>query len=379
MTDRQVPKLAGLDALRGLLALWVLVAHVATRVISDGTIQRFHARGILEPLEPVKIFMILSGFVIFWLQDKDPMPYRAFLVRRFFRLMPLYLVTLLAAALLTKFELRTLENLFMRNAHIYDSIKVHQEALANFPEHFWAHLLLLHGLIPDRLLADANYTFISQGWSISLEWQFYLLAPLLFLLIARQRYVALGFVALLLALLTYGWQTGVGFLPNQAPYFALGIASYYAYRAPVRLPRLNPIQHDLVTLFAAALIMLLPAWLPLLVWLVAFDLVMARRAGLSTPLTSVSAWVLVLRWLGEISYSTYLLHILVLFIVFRAITKLAPHIGGWQFLCLALPGTVTATIAIAALTHRWIEQPGIAFGRRWANAIAARTQPPYVA
>ena len=74
-----------------------------------------------------------------------------------------------------------------------------------------------------------------------------------------------------------------------------------------------------------------------------------------------------LLWLGRISYSVYLMHIPVLYLVFRAITRLDGHIGGWKFLALALPGTLVATIALAAATYLFIELPGMRLGRRLAD------------
>ena len=37
---------------------------------------------------------------------------------------------------------------------------------------------MLHGLVPHSLLPDATGAFLGPGWSVSTEWQFYLVAPL---------------------------------------------------------------------------------------------------------------------------------------------------------------------------------------------------------
>ena len=131
------------------------------------------------------------------------------------------------AVALGNFELRTLDNLFWRNTHVYDSIKVHHEALNHFWSHLAAHVLLLHGMIPETWLADANFTFLSQGWSISLEWQFYLLAPALFLLVTRRRYVLAGMAFAALLMLSFLHVPSIGFLPNQIGYFAIGLMWFW--------------------------------------------------------------------------------------------------------------------------------------------------------
>lgn len=40
-----------------------------------------------------------------------------------------------------------------------------------------AHIPLIHGLIPPSALPDAAAAFLGRAWSISTEWQFYLIAP----------------------------------------------------------------------------------------------------------------------------------------------------------------------------------------------------------
>src|SRR6185369_4221145 len=81
------------DGVRGLLALWVLLAHA----IELGPFS--HIAGHLRPQFAVDIFIILSGFVIFHLlsQGED---YATFITRRFFRLFPVFAVCFLFALVL---------------------------------------------------------------------------------------------------------------------------------------------------------------------------------------------------------------------------------------------------------------------------------------
>lgn len=70
-----------------------------------------------------------------------------------------------------------------------------------------------------------------------------------------------------------------------------------------------------------------------------------------------------LAWLGVVSYSVYLLHPLILDFT----TKMDG--GPW----LQLGVTLAATVAVAAVSHRWIEVPGQELGRRWrAGAVIRR-------
>jgi peptidoglycan/LPS O-acetylase OafA/YrhL len=78
-------------------------------------------------------------------------------------------------------------------------------------------------------------------------------------------------------------------------------------------------------------------------------------------------------WIGQISYSIYLLHMPVLgygLWALRATTH--ADLRGWSpTSALAMLGLVGLTVALASLTYRWIELPMIRYGRRAENS--ART------
>ena len=85
------------------------------------------------------------------------------------------------------------------------------------------------------------------------------------------------------------------------------------------------------------------------------------------------AW---LQWIGRISYSMYIFHFTVVYLLCR-------HVFGavmldWPLprLALALGVTVGITAVIAAASERWIERPGIALGRRLIRRLAAGGKVP---
>jgi peptidoglycan/LPS O-acetylase OafA/YrhL len=67
----------------------------------------------------------------------------------------------------------------------------------------------------------------------------------------------------------------------------------------------------------------------------------------------------VLSWLGQVSYSLYLLHLPVLLTVFHLFSDKAP-------LGVLIAATVGLSLIAAHLSYRWIEQPSMALGR-WAT------------
>ena len=80
-----------LDALRGIAALLVVVQHVGERYI--GWIPGFAATWFSFGRFGVTIFFLVSGFVIPYAFEKEN-AVRSFWIKRFFRLYPLYWLSL---------------------------------------------------------------------------------------------------------------------------------------------------------------------------------------------------------------------------------------------------------------------------------------------
>ena len=102
------------------------------------------------------------------------------------------------------------------------------------------HLTMTHGLFPDGVLPDVWVGFLGAAWSLSTEWQFYLLALLIGARLgAARRWPGCSwrFAAASIAWQAVApepWQFSRAFLPNKAQYFALGIASAIMVREGAR-------------------------------------------------------------------------------------------------------------------------------------------------
>ena len=93
--------------------------------------------------------------------------------------------------------------------------------------------------------------------------------------------------------------------------------------------------------------------------------------GLLTFLTAVSfrestTWPRWLSWVGRVSYSAYLLHVLVLFV-------LAPFVRDWGL--FALPMLFGVSLSLAWIGYRFIELPSIAVGKRVARYWSSSKTP----
>lgn len=362
MKVRRIPEL---ESLRGLMALWVMLGHVYL------TLPRADLPLLGAVLarngEAVNVFIILSGFVIFNLLDHERRGFRPYIIRRFFRIFPAYLLLLLVSAALLGVAEAAFSDPLWRSARNDGRLGILADTRAHFEAHMLAHLLLLQGMVPSRLLPSAEYAILGQAWSISLEWQFYLVAPLCFGAIRRDP--ARGTLAVVAiataAFFALRYVAGEGFLPAAVPYFMVGGASYFLWKVHAALPAAavaaaTPVLAVLAAMLGAPAMGL---------WCAVLGCVMLEqlRPGLWLPgLVGGLLRQPVLLWLGAISYSLYLVHMIPVVV---AIRLMPPSLAAapWQGLYL-LAAVTGASLLLSALIFHAVERPGIALGQRLAGA-----------
>ncbi|WP_328419462.1 acyltransferase [Micromonospora sp. NBC_00389] len=302
----------------------------------------------------VHLFFVLSGFLITTLLLREEHRYgkvslRAFYLRRFFRIMPVYLLVLFLTWGLA------------RLSGSADSI----ERLMKY------YLLFLNELLP----ASAPYL---HSWTIGIEQKFYLFWPAIaFVLVTaafrRRLAVTAGLIVLFIALIPpdiawlswpihyvailLGCLTAVvmhhprGFAvvrPLTHPATAtVVIVVFIAFQVAVQYWPIRFGQEALIGTYAAAAALLLPALLS--------RSVLARGLGLR-PLV----------FIGERSYSMYLVQS----IAARAAIGLLPTMGR-RSTGLFL-GAVVVALLIADVLYRWVELPMIEVGRRLAARVTRR-------
>ncbi len=171
-----VEKLDYIDIARGIAILMVMLVHTSQAVngVSQlvGDIDRYGQMG-------VQLFFVASAYTLCFSSVKrsdESQPLVSFLIRRFFRIAPLYYVAIVAYFLAES------------NMHILALIKL-PCSLYNF-ETIAANILFIHGFV-----LSANNNIVPGGWSIGTEMAFYLLFPILFALFNRA-YKQDGIIAL---------------------------------------------------------------------------------------------------------------------------------------------------------------------------------------
>jgi peptidoglycan/LPS O-acetylase OafA/YrhL len=361
-----------LDSWRGIAACLVAACHLRPSVNSHLT----DVALILNSYLFVDFFFVLSGFVIAANYEKrlaEGFSLWRFALLRFGRLYPLHLSVLLALILL-------------RLAHSASGLGT----VSAFQPPFWsadtivANLLLVHGLH----LFDF-FTWNGPSWSISTEFYTYLLFALVVGLAKRRIVVLLLSVVLVSTLMlwilvgsmytTFDW----GFLRCILG-FSLGVLMWHAHRA-LRLrsgTALELATVGLIVVFvwrcgANGFSLAAPAVFALAV------LVFAVEAGAVSRLLRAPAWL----WLGARSYSIYMVHSLVSWLLVDCLKLL--RLGGIDLISGSRIGRqlwegnavylvyLVLVVGLASVTYSAIEVPSRAWFRRLATRGArhdARTE-----
>ncbi|MEO0550755.1 MAG: acyltransferase [Pseudomonadota bacterium] len=376
-----------LESWRAILAWWVVLSHAIamlrlkpehiTEMRDSVTLMGFDLLAWLQILGydilflarsgkiPVYVFMMMSGFVIMHLLTLKKEPYGIYLMRRFLRLWPalMFVLVLYAAAYVVGRPL-------------------------GYSTDFWGHFALeatmFHGLVPDEIFKKASSAISGPGWSISLEWQFYIVAPFILTAFVKGGWRGwLLFVCLYAAYFfgmvgtrsasvfgeTYTWEHPSA-LPHIFGFFALGMGTYFLFKK-VREAEVQP-SMPLIGLLAACYATigfvgpeeLTP---PILIWLAVFVTLITS----GTWLHSLLNWP-VLRWLGDISYSTYITHMLAIPVAHRIAQKLGFADGSLQIFLVMMVFAIPMILTLSVISFYFIEKPAIQFGRTQAKRLMTK-------
>lgn len=367
-TADRIPSLTGV---RAVAALLVMGTHAA---YGTGTYNRGYLGLVFARMEiGVAIFFVLSGFLLFgaWVRAAAartaPPSVRRYARSRVRRIMPAYVITVLAAYLVYEFR----------------------DAGPN-PGHTWLGLLrnlTLTQIYSDNYITSYMHQGLTQMWSLAVEVAFYaalpVLAYLLLVVLCRRRWrpgvllaglAALGVVSplWLVVLHSTDWlPAGAGlWLPHYLLWFvggmglavlaAKGFRCYAAAVLPIAVgaylvvstpiagttdsPALTMSEAIAKVLFYGAIATLVVAPLGL------GDSGWYARAMGSRPMV----------WLGEISYEIFLVHVVVMEIAMVSVLRWPVYTGSVVGLFVV---TLAMTIPVAWLLHR-LTRPRITATRR---------------
>ena len=372
-------RIAGLDGLRAIAALAIVVHHVgfAAGTTFQGALGRYIGRLDVG----VPIFFVLSGFLLFTpvaatiLDDRPLRPALEYLWRRFMRIYPAFWVALIAIVVFTSEDLGF-------SGWVTSSLLVHI---------YW----------PDHALGP-----IPQAWSLATEVSFYLALPFVARLLRpwlssrspeQRRNSLLVFVGLCYVLPVFfriavlGWRNpladvAVLWLPAMLDYFAIGMALAVlrvAFKSGsvvrVRLDRSAAragwwwiaaflLFHFVSQQMSLALGLEVASWpreigrqfiYGLIGFALLFPLVFGQNRGGWTRQFVASRPV---DWLGKISYSIYLWHMVFIVHPWTPMTNILGDVpqfesSFWRLFIVALLPTLT----VASLSYYFVERIGLRF------------------
>ncbi|MFS2224621.1 acyltransferase family protein [Pantoea sp. B65] len=359
-----------LEGLRGFASLWVLLGHISLLVHYDIPI-------ISMPSMGVDLFILLSGYLMaknyIERQQKEPWnsasTVKKFWIRRFFRIAPLYYLLLIIAVINGPWfgEMRdTIAQFYPATAT--ETSRYADQSFANI----LSHLSFTFGFLP-------NYSFntVLPDWSIGLEMQFYLLFPFIMLLTLR-----LGYVPTLMLLMAL-CATGRFVLSSYYEAFAMPsmiLIKLHMFIAGMLLAEAVR-KKQLVYLLAALIAPIVSAIISneLSKLAIAFEAAMIigmaavlwqhQPGAVMQKLVKLPRMILTHRfstWLGDISYSVYLLHLLIVVPAIALLLRdyhMDTFSGPLRF-AIVCAVCVPLTYAIATLLYHFVEKPGIQLGKR---------------
>jgi exopolysaccharide production protein ExoZ len=365
-----LPKhMPALDGLRGVAILMVVMKHVSDGWASALAIYpgdhiaaaSFALPAALRAIaygteNGVMLFFVISAFTLTIRAAQDEGDLRSYALRRLARVGPGYWLAGLAY---------TLAGGLAPRLWAPDGISLSDLVIAAVFGSAWT--------------GGASLAVVPGGWSVACEVAFYIALPGLIRLIDGRiwRSVTLAMLAMVIAQLharhalaagTFSFASYVSPV-EQAPVFLCGVtAALIAMRF-----RLSPRPMAPILLLAYAIVAL-PV-LPIPWSLLMPHLVFAPVVAMAVALAAVSSPALLasraMRRIGELSYSMYLVHFVLLAISLRMAEWLVPAMDE-RTLVLHFGFTLAGSVALASITFRCIERPAIG----WA---ARRSRRPQVA
>lgn len=374
-----------LEGVRGFLASWVMFGHfilflaIASLLPADSpSWLRPLLIQIREGSPPVSIFMMISGFVICHLLVTRREPYRVYITRRFLRLFPGFACCLLIGILVSPAQSELSSLMWGKEgwvAHQAELGQVHRDYML---QNIIAHLTMFHGLVPRSWWPDATGAFLGIGWSISTEWQFYLLAP--FAIGFGKKLPGLAVICLVIAALSPAFPV-LGFFSDfvndsfslivfQIQYFFIGGVSYAIWRMwRDYLAKSSQPRPQGLVLCGAAIAFFVPS-LPLACWVFLFACLLQIAAapnGVESQIVQAIGCSKPAMFIGRISYSIYLVHWPLSILMLKLTKGLTVGMTRetWPtYLAEYMSMTFVLTVLVSSALYYFVEAPMIRLGKK---------------
>ena len=377
-------RIAELDGLRGLAILFVILCHYVGN--PDHAPLGFWPHRFLLAFtvgwSGVDLFFVLSGFLIGGIlldARSSPHYFRAFYMRRIFRILPIYYLwtllfaaTVIAALGLSAGRLGVASSDLLR---VPIQVLFLQNIFIGMPHFTWMWFVVT--------------------WSLAIEEQFYLLAPPLIRFLSLRRFVIALAATIVLApflrfMLFRYWAPGTYLCAYLMPCRADSLSCGMLLAVGWRDARVQEFIRSNASLLQRTLLVLFLGVGGLLWWLVHPINVVSVTIGytwlalfysalLLMVVSRPGAWIAAvmrwrfLGWLGGVSYCVYLLHDPFNFFAHCILLHALPQLYTLNQLAVSILALL-ATLAVASLSWRFFEKALIRHGHTYSyGEISAKS------
>jgi peptidoglycan/LPS O-acetylase OafA/YrhL len=364
-----------LDGLRGAAIAMVVILHYfqLTIVARPGSALAYLQAAARLSWTGVDLFFVLSGFLIGGIlldSRASTNYYSVFYKRRFFRIVPIYVVTLLLTAGLVSLKLGSDSSSFKwlttEGAPWY--------AYFTFTQNFW----MAHA-------GSGGFNGLAMTWSLAVEEQFYLTLPLYIRALSRRWLVGalatgiVGAPVLRMVLLHFRTENSVGIYTMmlcRADALLLGVLAAVLLRNErwrERIRGAGAAFEICIPIFLLGMgFLTVRAWKPTLflmssvgyTWVALFYFTILLF--LLTRPDSLLSKAFRMKWLcrlGTLAYGIYLFHTAVQYLLFGLIWGHGATIRNVPEFLVTLAALVL-TLVLATLSWRYFEQPLVRMGRQ---------------
>ena len=361
-----------LDSFRGLAAIFVVVHHM-------------HYVGSITELDFfkysfwfVEFFFILSGFVLAhgyaW---KKNLQFTDYFIARTFRILPLHLFVLFAFIFLELLKYILYKSGVDLTILPFSGNNALSEILPN--------AFLLQAWLPSA----SSISFNAPAWSISIEYYMYMIFFMTLLFRQNLKYILWFCISVSFFILMLTGSEIAAFILRGLSSFFVGALTYLVYKniasSQIKIPRYFFIVLEILLLLLVGFVLTSNMPYKALLMNLLFSLqvlIFAFEKGWISTLLKQKVFL----YFGKLSYSIYMIHVIIIFNVFWVFilidkcfhTKLILILHTMPYVDLGSPlynnilvlSIVAGVIFVSGFTYRFIEQKGQSLGKNIRNFLS---------